>query len=77
MSCKVDTEEIRSMCYNCGCQMPNNDMGKAENITNKTFQDAAEAMGLSPKESKQNALELLQKVLSSDEESTDKNWQPG
>jgi len=52
-------------------------MGKAENITNKTFQDAAEAMGLSPKESKQNALELLQKVLSSDEESTDKNWQPG
>jgi hypothetical protein len=65
------------MCYNCGCQMPNNDMGKAENITNKTFEDAAEAMGLSPKESKQNALELLQKVLSSDEESTDKNWQPG
>jgi hypothetical protein len=65
------------MCYNCGCQMPNNDMGKAENITNATFEEAAEAMGLSPRESKQNALELLQKVLNTKEESTDKNWQPG
>jgi len=65
------------MCYNCGCQMPNNDMGKPENITNKTFEEAAEAMGLSTRESKQNALELLQKVLSTNEESTDKNWQPG
>ena len=65
------------MCYNCGCQMPNNDMGKEENITNKTFEQAAEAMGLSVRESKQNALELLQKVLSTKEESTDKNWQPG
>jgi hypothetical protein len=57
--------------------MPNNDMGKEENITNKTFEQAAEAMGLSVRESKQNALELLQKVLSTKEESTDKNWQPG
>ena len=65
------------MCYNCGCQLPNNDMGKEENITNKTFEQAAEAMGLSVRESKQNALELLQKVLSTKEESTDKNWQPG
>jgi len=52
-------------------------MGKEENITNKTFEQAAEAMGLSVRESKQNALELLQKVLSTKEESTDKNWQPG
>ena len=65
------------MCYNCGCQMPNNDMGKAENITNKTFEEAAEAMGLSARKSKQNALELLQKVLSTDEESAEKNWRPG
>jgi hypothetical protein len=65
------------MCYNCGCQMPNNDMGVPENITNKTFEDAAEAMRLSTRESKQNALELLQKVLSANEESADKNWQPG
>jgi len=64
------------MCYDCGCQMPNNDMGKPENITNKTFQEAADAMGLSVKEAKKNALELLEKVLRSKEESTDKNWKP-
>jgi hypothetical protein len=57
--------------------MPNNDMGKSENITNKTFDEAADAMGLSPRESKKNALELLQKVLSTNEENTDKNWKPG
>ena len=64
------------MCYNCGCQMPNNDMGMEENITNATFAAAAEAMGLSEKESKQNALELLKKVLASTEQSADKNWKP-
>lgn len=64
------------MCYNCGCQMPNNDMGKEENITNKTFGAAAGAMGLTPKESKQNALALLEKVLASIEQSTDTNWKP-
>jgi len=35
------------MCYNCGCQMPNNDMGKSENITNKKFDEAAKAPGIS------------------------------
>ena len=65
------------MCYNCGCQMPNNDMGKEENITNATFKDAAEAMGTSEEEAKRNALELIQKVLASPEQSADKNWIPG
>lgn len=64
------------MCYNCGCQMPNNDMDKPENITNETFERAAVAMGLSVKESKKNALELLEKVLASKQESPDKNWKP-
>lgn len=64
------------MCYNCGCQMPNNDMGKPENITNETFEKASVAMGLSVKESKKNALELLEKVLASKQESADKNWKP-
>ncbi|HKP69520.1 MAG TPA: hypothetical protein VJV05_09565 [Pyrinomonadaceae bacterium] len=57
--------------------MPNNDMGKDENITNETFERAAEAMGLSSEESKKNAVELLEKVLASKEQSTDKNWIPG
>ncbi|HEV7646172.1 MAG TPA: hypothetical protein VGO50_19720 [Pyrinomonadaceae bacterium] len=64
------------MCYNCGCQMPNNDMGHPENITNKTFDEAAKAMGLTAKKSKENALELLEKVLAAKEESTEKNWKP-
>ena len=64
------------MCYNCGCKMPNNDMGKAENITNQKFQQAAQAMGMTDEESKKNALELLQLVLASPEQSEDKNWKP-
>lgn len=64
------------MCYNCGCQMPNNDMGKPENITNNTFNEAAVAMGLSARESKENARTLLEKVLTANEESSDKNWKP-
>lgn len=64
------------MCYNCGCGMPNNEMGKPENITNQKFEKAAAAMGLTAKESKKNALKLLEKVLAAKEESTDKNWKP-
>ena len=56
--------------------MPNNDMGKAENITNETFAAASEAMGMSEEESKRNALELLKKVLASRETSSDKEWKP-
>lgn len=64
------------MCYNCGCQMPNNDMGKTENITNETFEKASEAMGMSIQESRKNALELLEKVLTLKKESSDTNWKP-
>jgi len=64
------------MCYNCGCGMPNNDMGKAQNITNKTFAAAAKAMRQSPEEAKQDALELLEKVLAAEEEHTEKEWKP-
>ena len=35
------------MCYNCGCGLPSNDMGKPENITTETFEAAANAMGQS------------------------------
>jgi hypothetical protein len=64
------------MCYNCGCGMPNNDLGNPKNITNKTFEEAAKASGKSVKEAKANAQELLQKVLGAKEESEDKNWKP-
>ena len=51
------------MCYNCGCQMPDNDMGDPKNITNKTFNEASQAAGQSPEEAKKNTLDLLQKTL--------------
>lgn len=51
------------MCYNCGCEMPDNDMGDPRNVTDKTFEEAAKAVGQSAEEAKRNALELLRKVL--------------
>ncbi len=51
-------------------------MGKPENITNETFEKAADAMGMSVKESRKNALDLLEKVLAAREELADKNWKP-
>ncbi len=51
------------MCYNCGCEMPDNDMGNPKNITNKTFEEAAKASGKKPEEAKKNALALLEKHL--------------
>jgi hypothetical protein len=56
--------------------MPNNDMGNPKNITPKTFEEAARAMGQSAKDGKKNAHELLEKVLAAKEESQDKNWKP-
>lgn len=52
-----------TMCYNCGCEMPDNDMGDSRNVTDKTFEEAAKAAGQSPEEAKRNVLELLKKVL--------------
>ena len=51
------------MCYNCGCQMPDNDMGNPKNITDQTFVEAAKAMDQSVEEARKNTLELLKKVL--------------
>ncbi|MCL5773907.1 MAG: hypothetical protein M1536_05945 [Firmicutes bacterium] len=51
------------MCYNCGCQMPDNDMGNPKNITNKTFEESAKAMNMPVEKAKKNTLELLQKEL--------------
>ena len=56
------------MCYNCGCQMPDNDMGNPKNITNKTFNEASKAAGQSAEEAKKNTLDLLQKTLGEGQE---------
>lgn len=54
------------MCYNCGCGMPADDHGKGhagvdpdgKAITEKTFEAAARAFGMSEKESKENTHSL-------------------
>ncbi len=51
------------MCYNCGCGLPHDDMGHPQNITTKTFEEAAKAMGQTAEEAKKNTLELLKKQL--------------
>lgn len=59
------------MCYNCGCGLPDDDMGQGhagvdpegKSITNKTFDAAAKSQGMSDEEAKKNTLELLQKTL--------------
>jgi hypothetical protein len=50
------------VCYNCGRGMSDNDMGNPKNITEKTFQEAANAAGQSLEEAKQNTLELLERT---------------
>ncbi len=64
------------MCYNCGCGMPNNDMGNSKNITSKTFEEASKAMGQSPRDAKENTRRLLEKVLAGTGEKQDKSWKP-
>lgn len=51
------------MCYNCGCGIPDDNMGHPQNITTKTFEEAAKAMNQSVEETKKNTLELLKKQL--------------
>ena len=51
------------MCYNCGCDMPDDDMGDSKNITNKTFEEAAKASGQTVEQAKKEALKLLKKQL--------------
>lgn len=62
------------MCYNCGCGMPNDDMGQGhaakdpdgKSITDETFKIVAEAQGMSVDEAKKETLKLLKKELKED-----------
>jgi hypothetical protein len=56
-------KEVILMCYNCGCEMPDDEMGSPKAITNKTFGEAAKGAGQTPEEAKKNTLALLKKVL--------------
>jgi hypothetical protein len=56
-------KEVRDMCINCGCGMPDNDMGNPKLIINKTFEEAAKAAGQSVEEAKKNVYEHLKKEM--------------
>lgn len=48
------------MCYNCGCEAPDDDMGHPDNITNHTFHHLAEKMGKPEDETKRMVLMALE-----------------
>ncbi len=53
------------MCYNCGCGMPNDDMGKGKvskgggSLTEDDIKHMAQKWGMSVEESKKNMFEVL------------------
>ncbi len=57
------------MCYNCGCQIPNDPMGKGRiskgggSLTEDDIKYMAETWGMSVEETKKNMFELLEKQL--------------
>lgn len=48
------------MCYNCGCAIPDDNMGHPENITEKTLEDLAGKWGKDLDTTKRELLGLLQ-----------------
>lgn len=61
------------MCYNCGCDIPNDDMGKGVlnkgggSLVDADFELMAEKWGLTIEETKRNVLKLLKKQLEEEE----------
>lgn len=57
------------MCYNCGCGIPNDDMGKGKvsgggaSLTEDDFKVIAEKWGMSIEETKRNVYNLLKNQL--------------
>jgi hypothetical protein len=49
------------MCFNCGCDIPDDNMGNSDNISNETFEKAAKAWGQTIDEAKENTYKLLKK----------------
>lgn len=55
------------MCYNCGCGIPEDNMGKADakgaSLTEKSFEGLAKAWDMTTEEAKENTYKLLKKQL--------------
>ena len=58
---------IVHMCYNCGCGIPEDDMGKGHlkdgggGLIDEDFKHLAEHWGMTPEQAKRNTYELLKK----------------
>ncbi len=58
-----------TICYNCGCGIPNDPMGKGKvsegggSLTEDDIKHMAEKWGMSIEESKKNMLDLLKKEV--------------
>ena len=58
------------MCYNCGCGLPEDDMGvgdagidNGKSITTKTFEEPAKSQGMTTKEAMEETYKLLRQEL--------------
>lgn len=47
------------MCYNCGCAIPEDDMGSVDNITESTLMHLSEHWGKNLTETKKELLNIL------------------
>lgn len=55
------------MCFNCGCGIPDDNMGKPDaagaSLTEKTFEELAESWDMTVEEAKKNTYKLLKAQL--------------
>lgn len=55
------------MCYNCGCDVADDNMGYPDmtgsSLTEKSFEEMAKAWSMTVEEAKRNVLRLLEKQL--------------
>lgn len=57
------------MCYNCGCGLPNDPMGKkivsegGSSLVEKDFKKMADGWGMSLEDTKKEVLKMLQKEV--------------
>ena len=55
------------MCFNCGCQRPDDKMGSDDNITTETFEKAAKAMDQTVEEAMREVHSLIESELAKKE----------
>lgn len=55
------------MCYNCGCDIPDDNMGKSDlkgaSLTDVSFEEMAREWGMTVEETKINVYKLLKKQI--------------